>query len=291
MIVGFRRMLAEALRAAIEPDYVRSLIKKFGVTAESADVEDWAWPMRIRTLGRFSIVIDDVPLRSHGKAQRRPLDLLKFLVALGARDVSSNAVVGALWPDFDGDPGHAFESTLHRLRKLLRRDDAILHVDGRLTLNPQVVWVDAWALEHQLGKAEEAFGNAGEARRSLTHDMAEGVLRLYHGHFLDGESDVPWAVAMRDKLRSKFLRVLYLIGDQYEAGDRWEEAAELYQRGLELDNLAEELYRRLIVTYQKRGQLAGAIEVYRRCRQMLSVVLGVQPSASIEALYQTLKAR
>jgi DNA-binding SARP family transcriptional activator len=173
----------------------------------------------------------------------------------------------------------------------LRRDDAISQVDGRLTLNPQLVWVDAWALEHRLGEAEDAFSNAGEARRGLTHDMAEGVLRLYHGHFLDGESDVSWAVAIRDKLRSRFLRVLYLIGDQYEAGGRWEEASELYQRGLELDNLAEELYRRLIVTYQKRGQLAGALEVYRRCRQMLSVVLGVQPSASVEALYQSLKGR
>jgi len=284
-------MLAEALRAAIEPDYVRSLIKKFGVTPESADIEDWPWPMKICTLGRFTIVIDDVPLRSHGKAQRRPLDLLKFLVAMGEREVASDSVVGALWPDLDGDAGHAFESTLHRLRKLLRRDDAILHVDGRLTLNPQLVWVDAWALERQLGKAEQVFGNAGNARRSLPHDMAERVLRLYRGHFLAGESDASWAAAMRDKLRSKFLRVLYLIGDHYEAGGRWEEAAELYQRGLELDNLAEELYRRLIVTYQKRGQLAGALEVYRRCRQMLSVVLGVQPSASIEALYQTLKAR
>jgi LuxR family transcriptional regulator, maltose regulon positive regulatory protein len=196
-------MLAEALRAAIEPDNVRSLIKKFGVSPESTDVEDWPWSIRICALGRFAIVIDDVPLRSHGKAQRRPLDLLKFLVAMGERSVASDSAVAALWPDFDGDAGHAFESTLHRLRKLLRRDDAILHVDGRLALNPKLVWVDAWALEHQLGKAEEAFADAGEARGSLAHDMAERALRLYRGHFLDGESDASWAVAMRDKLRSK----------------------------------------------------------------------------------------
>src|SRR2546430_7818411 len=41
MIVGFRRVLAEALRAAIEPDYVRGLIRRFGITAESDDVADW----------------------------------------------------------------------------------------------------------------------------------------------------------------------------------------------------------------------------------------------------------
>lgn len=289
MIVGFRRMLAEALRAAIEPDYVRSLIKKFGVCAESADVEDWPWPMRICTLGRFAIVIDDVPLRSHGKAQRRPLDLLKILVAMGGRDVASDSVVGALWPDSSGDAGHAFESTLHRLRKLLGRDDAILLVEGKLSLNPQIVWVDVWALERQLVKAERALTDAGQDGGASASEIFEAILQLYRGHFLDGEGDEPRILGMRDKLRSKFLRFLLLLGDHYEVQGQWTRSAELYQRGLELDNLAEELYHRLMITYQKRGQPAGALEVYRRCRQMLSVVLGAKPSKEIEALYQTLK--
>jgi DNA-binding SARP family transcriptional activator len=83
--------------------------------------------------------------------------------------------------------------------------------------------------------------------------------------------------------------VLCVLGDACEREGRWDEAAQIYQRGLELDNLAEELYRRLIVAYQARGQRASALEVYRRCRQMLSVVLGVQPSASIEAIYRSLR--
>jgi len=289
LIVGFRRLLAEALRAAIEPDYVRSLIRKFGIGAESPDVDDWPWPIRICTLGRFAILVDGVALRSAGKAQRRPLDLLKLVIALGGRDVSSNAAVGALWPESGGDAGHAFESTLHRLRKLLGHDDAIVHADGKLTLNPKLVWTDVWALERQHDKAQAAHSDSTEAPQPATPAVAEAVLRLYRGHFLEGENDEPWAATMRDKLRSKFLRVLYLLGDRYETEGRWDEAAELYQRGLELDNLAEELYRRLIITYQQRGQVAGALEVYRRCRQMLSVVLGVQPSPRVEALYRSLK--
>ena len=289
IIVGFRRMLAEALRASIEPDYVRSLIRKFDVAAESQDIEDWPWPIKICTLGRFEIVIAGVPLRSTGKTKKRPLDLLKLLIALGGRDISSGAVLGALWPEVDGDAVHAFESTLHRLRKLLGRDDAIVHVDGRLTLNPRHVWLDVWALERQDDKAHEVPGDAGEAGLNATHAAAEAILRMYRGHFLDGESDEAWMVAMRDKLRSKFMRVLCLLGDRYEAHEQWAKAAELYQRGLELDNLSEELYRRLIITHQMRGQIAGALEVYRRCRQTLSVVLGVKPSAGVEALYESLK--
>jgi DNA-binding SARP family transcriptional activator len=199
-------------------------------------------------------------------------------------------LVGALWPDASGDAGHAFESTLHRLRKLLGRDDAILLVDGKLALNPQVVWVDVWALERQLGKAERSLADAELEGVNATTEIAEPILRLYQGHFLDGEGDEPRVLGMRDKLRSKFLRFLSLLGDHYEVHGHWARSAELYQRGLELDNLAEELYRRLMITYQRRDQPAGALEVYRRCRQMLSVVLGVGPSKEIEVLYQTLKS-
>jgi len=33
---------------------------------------------------------------------------------------------------------------------------------------------------------------------------------------------------------------------------------------------------------------AEAIEVFRRCRQMLSVTLGVQPTEATQAIYRTL---
>lgn len=95
--------------------------------------------------------------------------------------------------------------------------------------------------------------------------------------------------AMREKLRSKWSRHLLVLGRHWEASGEWDKAAELYQRGLELDTLAEDLYRRLMTIYQRRGQYASALEVYRRCRQMLSVVLGVRPSAETEALCQSVR--
>ena len=53
---------------------------------------------------------------------------------------------------------------------------------------------------------------------------------------------------------------------------------------------AGRLFRRLMLTYRNLGQSAGALEVYRRCRHLLSVVLGVKPSAETEAIYRSLKA-
>jgi LuxR family transcriptional regulator, maltose regulon positive regulatory protein len=45
-----------------------------------------------------------------------------------------------------------------------------------------------------------------------------------------------------------------------------------------------------MLTHRTLGQSAQSLEVYRRCRHLLSVVLGVKPSAETEAIYQSLKA-
>ena len=66
-------------------------------------------------------------------------------------------------------------------------------------------------------------------------------------------------------------------------------AIELYQRSLALDNLAEPIYRRLIACLKDTGEPAEALKVYRRCRELLSAVLGVQPSKETQALADTLR--
>ncbi len=62
----------------------------------------------------------------------------------------------------------------------------------------------------------------------------------------------------------------------------------IYRRGIDLDMLAEPLYRRLMQCHHCHGSDAEAIEVYRHCRQALSVVLGARPGAETEALRQQL---
>jgi DNA-binding SARP family transcriptional activator len=43
-----------------------------------------------------------------------------------------------------------------------------------------------------------------------------------------------------------------------------------------------------MIAYRERGEPAEALNVYRRCRHMLSVVLGAKPSAETEAIRATL---
>jgi DNA-binding SARP family transcriptional activator len=58
------------------------------------------------------------------------------------------------------------------------------------------------------------------------------------------------------------------------------------EHALQIDPTAEELTRALMTHYLRHGERAAALRVYRRCREILSVVLGLRPSAATEALLQ-----
>jgi LuxR family maltose regulon positive regulatory protein len=287
LVAGFRRMLALALRDDIEADCARSLIAQFGVAAESAEVEPWPWPIRIRALGGFALEIGGVPSQPQRKAQKKPLELLKYVVAQGRHDVSAAHLDAALWPDAEGGAAaEAFEVTLRRLRKLLGNDEAIALKDGKLSLNEGICWVDTWAFERAQAKAEKMLGAGGEPA-SIEADIdaqGERVLALYPGHFLAGDDEKPWLVGCRQRLASKFLRHVGALGQFWQ--DRGEPGkAELaYRRAIELDPLAEPMYRRLMSLQAQQGRHPEALETYRSCRHMLSVVLGLQPSAETEAV-------
>jgi len=271
------RLCVRALDAGIEPDYARRLVRerRLEPTGAALDSEHWPWPIRIRAIGEFTIEVDGVPVRFKAKAQRKPLDLLKAIVAGGGRAVPDAWLAQALWPDAEGDAAQqALATTLHRLRKLLGDEEAI-EVEARaLSLNPTRVWVDALAFE-RLAAAEKP------AARAAASD-------LYRGAFL-GSEDAPWAMGTRERLRAKFLRLARDLGESHEGAGDWNAARATYERALEADNLVEELHRRLMRCHLRLGQRAEALAAYRRCRDVLSVVLGLQPAAETQALYREIK--
>ena len=290
LVVGFRRMLGMALQAGIQADGARSLIDRFAIAAESPDVEHWPWPIRIYTLGRFALVIGGAPLRSERKVQKKPQEMLKYLVAQGGREVSAALLNATLWPDAEGGAAvQSFEVTLRRLRKLLGNDEAVQLRDGKLALNAGICWVDAWAFERSQGRAEVLLGcGAASADGANPDALAQRVLKLYPGHFLAGDDEAPWLLGCRQRLASKFLRHVAAVGQRWQDDGDPGQAELAYQRALELDPLAESLSRRLMILQLRQGRRAEALETYRRCRQMLSVVLGMAPSAQTEAVYRSL---
>ena len=261
-----------------------------GLKPAASKPDAQSWPLKIYAFGQFSLVHDGQPIVFSRKVQKRPLDLLKVLIAHGGIRTDIAPLIEALWPDAEGDAAKvSFDSNLHRLRKLLDIEDVLPLSEGRLSLDASRCWVDVWAFEELVNRIESAAHQPADAVAERFGELAKELLRLYGGHFIEKESQEPWAVAARDRLRAKFVRAVTALGAHFEQRKEWGEAAALYARALELDNLAESLYRRLMVAYRELGEAAEALKVYRRCRDMLSIVLGISPSAETEAIRATLR--
>jgi hypothetical protein len=99
------RVCVKALEAAIELDYVRHLVRVRRLVPETPPlhVDTWPWQVRVHTLGQFQVFREDTPIRFAGKAQKRPLEVLRVLIALGGRAVPETRVTDLVWPDADGD--------------------------------------------------------------------------------------------------------------------------------------------------------------------------------------------
>jgi DNA-binding SARP family transcriptional activator len=274
----------KALEAGIETDYVKSVIRKHRLEPDDSNLgsERWPWPLRIYALGRFEIFRDDVPLEFSGKTPQKPLELFKALIAFGGQNVPVETLSDAVWPDAEGDLAHqSFESALSRLRRLLGEEDCIKYSARQLSIDRKRCWVDSIALENILGSPEAS-------RNERCIEVYEQAACLYKGEFLPTDASREWAVSRNETLKNRLLRVIAEAGRLYERKGQWESAAECYQKGLHADRFVEELYRRLMICYQRLGRRAEAVQLYDRCRRLLQANLGIGPSPTTEAVYSSI---
>lgn len=283
------RLYALALDHGIEVDHVRAMIRKRRLVPDTPplEIENWPWTYRFYTLGRFGVVRDDKAVSLSGRSQKKPIELLKTLIALGGREVAQQKLIEILWPDAEGDAAqHTFETTLYRLRRFLGKEDPILLKDGRLSLDTRRCWVDCWAFERLLSQIDDCL-------RSTSTDGIEPLTNklfgLYRGPFLDREEELPAAVFVRERLRSRFLRILQDCGHCYEANQTWEKAIGCYLQGLEVEPLTEAFYQKLMLAYRSLGRRAEGLATYERCKRTLHTLLGVAPSPESESLRQSLE--
>ncbi len=260
------RLCADALRLGIEPAFARRTVRERNLPAPSRFDPDWPWPIRIHALGGMRIVIDDMPLAPGPRVARKPLDLLKAVIAYGPAPLDAAVVLDALWPDADGAAARsAFDMTLMRLRKVLGHDEALRLDAGHLSFDPACVWVDA-------------------------HAYAAGAIDAYPGPLFGSDALESWWAPARERLHQRFLRRALERGTGLERQGDIEEALAIYEAGIAQDPLAEDLYQGAIRCHLAAGRAGDALRVFRRCRDQLSIVLSVSPSPATARLVAGLAA-
>lgn len=278
------RMCMKALEADIEVAHVQKIIRTRGLIPATPPVhlENWPWPIKVYTLGRFSIVRDGIPLQSGKKAQQMPLRLLKSLIALGGRDIAEERISNLLWRDAEGDTAHhAFETTLLRLRKLLGYPEALRFRAGKLSLDPRYCWVDIWVFERLAGQAE-AFH--AQDKTPEADQVTKTALKLYQGAFLGREQEEPWILAPTERFKAKAFNTTIRMAAALEAKGQHNAAIPYYEQCLNIEPCSETAYQQLMLCHHRLNKKCEALAVYQRCRTMLNASLGINPSAETETI-------
>ncbi len=275
-------LLERALEQNLEPEYARRVIHTRRLRPPSLESEHWPWPLQVRTLGRFSLAIADSELELGNAAQRKTIELLKALIAMGSADVDIARLQSVLWPGTEPAAARrSFDTALHRLRKLAPEVEWLILEEGRLSIDPGTAWIDLAALPVVAGRVGYAIA---DGNRDAVNKSVAQLLRLYQGDFLANDVETPWSLPARDRARASFFEALEQAGRYFESAHAWSDAETVYKRALTADNLAEPFYRGLIRCHLARRESAEALLVYRRCRELLSVVLNLQPSAETQGL-------
>jgi LuxR family transcriptional regulator, maltose regulon positive regulatory protein len=278
------RLCAKALEIGIEVEYARNLIATLKLLPDTPamELEDWPWPVKIYTFDRFTLVKDGEPASTSGKTQKKPLLMLKAIIALGGDAVRKERIIDALWPDAEGDVGQiAFHTTISRLRRLVGEEAIVLH-GGKVSINNRYCWVDSWAFE-RLCVRMDSIDHKEQASFAI-RSAADRAVDLYKGTFLPADTECFFTISSRERLRSQYLQLIGDMGNVLEKAQDWQGAAAYYSKGLAADPITEEFYQGLMNCHIHLGRKAEGMIVYQRCRKVLHAELGVEPSEKTEAL-------
>ncbi len=278
------RVCAAALAHDIETEFINRVIKLKKLKPPPFAGPHWPWPVKVRTLGGFRLDVQLKRYQPTHKAQDKPLELLKLLVtcqALGRAAADKTWISERLWPEAAPENARkSLDMTISRLRRLLGDEATIVANEGRLQLSPDHVWTDIQLLRYALSQAQTRRDERAAGSNVVMTEAAatvRSVLELYEGPYLQDEDGPPWLLAGREAIATAVRQAL-ITADLILDGSVDELLIPGLEKALLADPASEDLARSLMRALLRQARHSEAIQVYRRLRQMLSLLLGVAPS-------------
>ncbi|MDH5446145.1 MAG: hypothetical protein OEY52_11360 [Gammaproteobacteria bacterium] len=283
------RLCTISLGNNIENEYVSELIKKNNLQAKVQQTYegDKVWPVKITTLGEFSVLIQSSKEYIDKTKYHKPLQLLQAIICLGGEDVPRSKLIELFWPDTKSkSAGHALTTNLYRLRKILKSESAVILSEGNISLNKDYCWLDYFAVQSIISEIENELliykTNIDEEKLLYSARMLQS---LYKGKlFTNWEGD--WVHQQQSRLHHKYLRIVKKMGTYLIDTKNWEEAIECYSHAEYYEPLIEEFYQQQMLCHLEMENMSEVLVVYRRCMINLSKGLAVAPSRKTELLRQ-----
>lgn len=236
-------------------------------------------------LGPVEAVVDGERVSLGGPKQRCVLSLL--LLEPG-RVVSKERIIDAVWGEDPPDgAANALQAAVSRLRRVLGGQmgtSLVAHGSGYL-VEVDPARVDLHRFRELATRARQSTQDGDDAAAAPLFDRA---IALWRGRPLAGiDSDLVQQRVVPGLDRE---RISALV-DSHDLALRMDQGARLVPQ---LTHLVEEhpfeerLHVQLMLALQSRGQLAAALDVYRKWRTLLADEHGLEPSEDIQRLHQSM---
>lgn len=263
------RLAPKQSRVVVLDDDSPALFDQIGEVPQDGQLE-------VRAFGNLAVIKDgrviEKGLRSASK------ELLAFLISQPT-GVNKDRIIDALYPEQD------FESACAELSRnlyfLKRRtgygqNDHVERVNETYRLDFKFWWTDVGAFESIITEAGALA--AEDAIKRLTV-----ALDLYRGPFCD-DCYYSWLGPLRDRYRNLFIkssaRLANLLVEYGEADD----AIGVLDRGIEIDPVNEDLYRRAMALEGRIGRTKAVLKRYNKLEAILQDELDVDPDEETAGL-------
>lgn len=211
-------------------------------------LEQWAWPASIYCFKEFRIELNGQPVQQDGKSQKKIIELLLTLIALGSQDVSREQISDLLWPDSDGDLAkQALETAIFRLRKMIGKT-ALLVKDGRVSLNADLCWTDVLACEITMKQLDYALLHNTDD--DLLVQLSKRLFHLYQGPFLK-QLDSGVFQSKQRQLQNKLIHLIERLITYYEKQENHQQITWLLEQSMEKIPQFKSDYQQLVLSNQK----------------------------------------
>lgn len=240
--------------------------------------------IRLYLLGGFELAVAGRPVSI-------PVGLKRILALLAVRGhgVTRSYIAGTLWTDASEDRAHgSLRSHLSRLRSMGL--DLVEKLGDSLELS-RVVAVDLHeanrAARSVLGTDADRVGTdevlAGDPVRAPLDPRRTLLDPRMTSELLPGWYD-EWVLAERERHRQLTLHALELLCTSFAVDRRHADAVLAGLAAINQEPLRESSHRALIRAHMAADNPGEALRCYERYRGLAAEVLGVEPSAAMQAL-------
>ena len=254
-------------------------IRSSGQRSLRLDMEDEepAPYLKVYAFGEGQVVRDGHLLSSSDWQAVMAKELFFYILLHGPLERDAIGVV--FWPELSARKvTNSFHTTLHRIRHAVG-SRVVIAEGGRYRLGDVGYWFDVDEFEALIARARLLPPHDWQAE-----ELWRRALTLYRGDFLS-EVEREWCIPRRESLREMYIEALVGMGQCHEARQEFEDAADWYRQALAVDELREDIYRRIMQCYDAAGQRSKALVEYRRCQEVMGQELGLEPSLETRRLY------